>query len=57
MAAAERRRADSIALFTLRSVANTAFGTGERLVFDVNYGFITAGEAASTRSLSAPLRL
>jgi len=29
----------------LRTVDNVAFGTGERLVFDVNYGFITAGEA------------
>jgi hypothetical protein len=30
---------------TLRVVRNEAFGVGERLVFDVNYGFITAGEA------------
>ncbi len=30
---------------TLRTIANTAFGVGERLVFDVNYGFITAGGA------------
>src|SRR5512135_965808 len=30
---------------TLRKINNKAFGTGERLVFDVSYGFITAGEA------------
>ncbi len=30
---------------TLRRINNQAFGTGERLVFDVSYGFITAGEA------------
>ncbi len=30
---------------TLRVLRNEAFGVGERLVFDVNYGFITAGEA------------
>jgi len=29
----------------LRVIPNAAFGLGERLVFDVNYGFITAGEA------------
>ncbi len=29
----------------LRSVSPNAFGVGERLVFDVGYGFITAGEA------------
>jgi Protein of unknown function (DUF3108) len=36
---------DSVKVPTLRTVRNTAFGVGERLVFDVNYGFITAGEA------------
>ena len=44
-AEAERRRQDSIKSHTLRVVPQTAFGVGERLVFDVNYGFITAGEA------------
>jgi len=46
------RRADSLAAAAkaeasvqLRVVPNVAFGLGERLVFDVNYGFITAGEA------------
>jgi hypothetical protein len=36
---------DSVKVPTLRKVQNVAFGVGERLVFDVNYGFITAGEA------------
>lgn len=31
--------------YEYRKVTNTAFATGERLVFDVSYGFITAGEA------------
>lgn len=31
--------------FSFRKVPNAAFDVGERLVFDVNYGFITAGEA------------
>ncbi len=51
------RRADSIAQWQdsikvpiLRSVHNSAFGVGERLVFDVNYGFITAGEAVMSVS-------
>ena len=33
------------ALDTLRQRSNVAFGGGEYLRFDVNYGFITAGEA------------
>ncbi len=37
--------ADSIRNFGFRHVENAAFGVGERLVFDVSYGFITAGEA------------
>jgi hypothetical protein len=45
--------ADTVALtaqaadstFAFRRVENQAFGVGERLVFDVNYGLITAGEA------------
>jgi hypothetical protein len=41
-----RRREDSINANALRVVPQTAFGVGERLVFDVNYGFITAGEAS-----------
>jgi hypothetical protein len=44
-AAEERARADSLETFNLRSVDQRAFGVGERLVFDVNYGFLTAGEA------------
>lgn len=40
-----RAREDSIKTFRYRKVHNEAFGVGERLVFDVNYGFITAGEA------------
>ncbi|MDH3251659.1 MAG: DUF3108 domain-containing protein [Ignavibacteria bacterium] len=36
---------DSVKITSLRKVRNVAFGVGERLVFDVNYGFITAGEA------------
>jgi hypothetical protein len=30
---------------TLRKVANVAFTSGEYLKFDINYGFVTAGEA------------
>jgi len=39
------RRADSLKTPRYRKVSNTAFGVGERLVFDVKYGYITAGEA------------
>lgn len=48
------RRADSLAkakedsaakVFRWRKIENNAFGVGERLVFDVSYGPITAGEA------------
>ncbi len=42
---AAQRRADSLAVHQLRRIKNSAFGVGERLVFDVNYGYITAGEA------------
>jgi hypothetical protein len=45
-----KRRDDSLRAVTLRTVPQTAFGVGERLVFDVNYGFITAGEAVMTIS-------
>jgi hypothetical protein len=37
--------ADSARAFKLRKIENTAFTVGERLVFDVSYGPITAGEA------------
>jgi hypothetical protein len=39
------RRVDTVRTARFRKITNTAFGVGERLVFDVNYGFITAGEA------------
>ena len=42
---AAQKRADSLNATRFRKVKNEAFGTGERLVFDVNYGFVTAGEA------------
>ena len=37
--------ADTTAPFG-RVVQNDAFGVGEKLTFDVNYGFINAGEAS-----------
>ncbi len=47
-----RRRADSLAVAArggpdvpLRTINNVAFGAGEHLVFDISYGFITAGIA------------
>jgi hypothetical protein len=47
-----RHQADSLEVskkagsdLQLRTIVNDAFDAGERLVFDVNYGFITAGEA------------
>jgi hypothetical protein len=43
--AVAKRRADSLAAHPLRVIKNIAFNVGERLVFDVNYGVITAGEA------------
>lgn len=43
--AAQKQRMDSLKLHQLRKIQNNAFDVGERLVFDVNYGFITAGEA------------
>jgi hypothetical protein len=39
------RRTDSLATFVWRTIDQRAFGIGERLVFDVSYGVITAGEA------------
>lgn len=38
-------KADSLKMFRWRKIENKAFGVGERLVFDVSYGPITAGEA------------
>jgi hypothetical protein len=50
--ALNRRTADSLegpkndrSDVQLRTIVNDAFDVGERLSFDVNYGFITAGEA------------
>lgn len=37
--------ADSAKQFRWRKIQNNAYGVGERLVFDVSYGPITAGEA------------
>jgi hypothetical protein len=45
MPAGDTTRADSARPVVFRKVQNDAFGVGERLVFDVNYGLITAGEA------------
>lgn len=42
---AARKAAEARKKPTLRVIRNDAFGVGERLVFDVNYGFVTAGEA------------
>jgi Na+-transporting methylmalonyl-CoA/oxaloacetate decarboxylase gamma subunit len=40
-----RVAADSAKMFRWRKIENKAFGVGERLVFNVSYGPITAGEA------------
>lgn len=40
-----RVAADSAKMFRWRKIDNKAFAVGERLVFDVSYGPITAGEA------------
>jgi hypothetical protein len=40
-----RRREDSLKALVLRTMPNKAFGVGERLAFDINYGYVTAGEA------------
>ncbi len=37
--------ADTLEVHVWRTVENTAFGVGEKLVFDVSYGMVTAGEA------------
>jgi len=39
------RIADRKQSSTIRSLPNNAFDVGERLVFDINYGFVTAGHA------------
>jgi hypothetical protein len=39
------KKADSLHPKTSRSVPNAAFDVGERLVFDINFGFVTAGQA------------
>ncbi len=39
------RKADTLDTFEWRTVENRAFGVGEKLVFDVSYGMVTAGEA------------
>jgi hypothetical protein len=39
------RAEDSLRVANFRRIPQTAFVVGERLVFDVNYGLITAGEA------------
>jgi hypothetical protein len=36
---------DSVGALNLRKIENKSFGVGERLVFDVSYGLITAGQA------------
>ncbi|MCC6396608.1 MAG: DUF3108 domain-containing protein [Bacteroidetes bacterium] len=45
MADSVARHEAAVRASALRTVRNEAYGVGERLVFDVNYGFITAGEA------------
>jgi hypothetical protein len=45
---AARIREDSLKTFRLRKIRNDAFAVGERLVFDVSYGPVTAGEAFMT---------
>ncbi|MBI2620272.1 MAG: DUF3108 domain-containing protein [Ignavibacteriales bacterium] len=39
---------DTVQVPVLRKLTQTAFGVGERLVFDVGYSFIVAGEAVMT---------
>ena len=39
---------DTVQAFVFRKIDNSAFGVGERLVFDISYGLITAGEATLT---------
>ncbi len=44
-ALAEEDTADSVYNVFDRYIENVAFGVGERLSFDINYGFINAGTA------------
>lgn len=46
--ALQAREAWDLRNVSLRFAPQSAFGVGERLVFDVGYGFITAGEAVMT---------
>lgn len=48
-------RVDSVEAFVWRTVENRAFGVGEKLVFDVSYGMITAGEAILSIPEAAPV--
>jgi hypothetical protein len=47
---AQREAGDSARTWTLRTIPQQAFTVGERLVFDVGYSFITAGEAVMSVS-------
>jgi len=40
--------ADTVKRFVYRKMGNKAWGVGERMVFDIKYGFVTAGEAVLT---------
>jgi hypothetical protein len=42
---AQRTSGDTVRLGAFRSIPQNAFASGEYLKFDVNYGFVTAGEA------------
>jgi hypothetical protein len=43
-----RRAAEQARIPKYRTIRQNAFGVGEKLVFDVNYGMVTAGEAFMT---------
>src|SRR5688572_13572217 len=43
--AANSQKANSQKTDELRTLPNTAFQVGEKLTFDISYGFVTAGEA------------
>ncbi|MBR9978359.1 MAG: DUF3108 domain-containing protein [Bacteroidetes bacterium] len=45
---AQRTSGDLAESSRFRSIEQNAFGVGEELLFDVNYGFITAGQAMMT---------
>jgi hypothetical protein len=44
-ATADSAASDTLAFYDWRTIENRAFMVGEKLVFDVSYGMITAGEA------------